>query len=191
MNKNKFRASYSVLSLWASGNWENAIRAYFKLGTIETKAMKDGKRIHEEWGKEIIEKCSLPKVFGGKKLNNPEVEKKIVIGLADWIDLVGVIDCVDDQIIYEFKTGKKTSENYANEKQVFMYGLLLNRFLGGFKYKKAEIWHYDQTIKKCDMSIVYFTDKIMEDTENWIIAQSGEMHNYCLENKLYEQLGGK
>ena len=53
-NEPKFRASYSVISLWASGNWEMAVGQYFKLRKFTTEEMADGKDHHEQWCAETL-----------------------------------------------------------------------------------------------------------------------------------------
>lgn len=189
---NKFRASWSVLSVWASGDYEKAIKGYFKLEEYKSKAMDQGKALHKLWEKEIIKNKALPLDFGGKKLINPEPEKKIVVQIEDWLELVGVIDCIDSPTIYEFKSGKTNSESYANTKQTGIYAVLAT--LSKIFVDRAEIHHYDQTKpigKRHDMSMVYLTDSLLKESFNWIITMSSDMHNYLLVNKLYETYSKK
>lgn len=182
---NKFRASYSILSAWASGDWERAVKMYFKLETFTSPAMEEGKRFHEQWAKYIEENKSTPPELGGIKLLNPTPEIKKTVNIHDWLDLVGVIDCYDKPIIYEWKTGKQSSESHASSPQAGVYGVLAT--LAGFYADKAEIYHYDQHLKKSDMSIVWLTDKVLKDSLNWVETLSSEMHNFLLENGLYEK----
>lgn len=183
----KFRASYSILSTWASGGWENAIKAYFKLDTFITPAMVMGSQYHKEWEQHINTTKTLPSVFGGGKLANPIAEHKTVVELEPWLDLVGIIDCIDSPTIYEFKTGKGTSESYANGYQASVYGVLAS--FAGLTADRAVIWHYDQYSKKSDMSMVWLTDKVINKAHEWIITQASDMHAYLLENSLYERFG--
>lgn len=183
----KFRASFTVLEKWASGDWEGAIKAYFKLDKFTTPAMAEGKRYHELWAKEIEATTTLPAVFGNTKLWQPKAEVKKVVELEPWLDLVGVIDCYDKPVIYEFKTGKQSSEHYAGSHQCGVYSVLAS--FGDMYVDRAVIWHYDQYTRKSDMSQVWLTDKLMENSHEWIITQSSEMHNYLNENKLYERFG--
>lgn len=185
----KFRASYSVLSIWSSGDYERAIKAYFKLENFITPAMVDGKKWHKTWQKHIVKESTVPPIFSIQKLNNPETELKIVVELAPWLDLVGVIDLYDRPCIWDWKTGKQSSEKYANTMQAPIYGLLATmtkRYV-----EKAIIGHYDQYTKKSDVSHVWLTDSLLNKAYNWVETLSSEMHHYLTENKLYEQFGGK
>ena len=182
---NKFRASYSVLSTWASGDWEKAIKMYFKLETFTSPAMEEGKKYHKQWADYILKNKSTPMELGSIKLSDPTVEIKKTVNIHDWLDLVGVIDCYDKPIIYEWKTGKGTSESHASSPQAGVYGVIAT--MAGFYADKAEIYHYDQHAKKSDMSIVWLTDKVLKDSLNWVETLSSEMHNYLKENQLYEK----
>lgn len=184
---NKFRASYSVLNIWKSGDWERAIKAYFKLEKFTTQAMADGHQWHQKWCDHINKTKTLPIEFGGQKLNNPICEKKIVVELADWLDYVFIIDCYDNPTLHEFKTGKQSSESYAGDEQIRVYGV--GATYAGLYVDRAIIHHYDQYSKRYDMSIVWLTDKTLQDAHNWIVTLSSEMHDYFVKNSLYEKFG--
>jgi len=187
--KNRFRASFTVLSLWAKGGYEDAVKAYFKLDRYVSPQMAEGKEYHEVWQKHITEKTCLPEVFGSRKLEKPQAELKLVVPVHDWLELVGVIDCYDRPTIYEFKTGSsKTSLDYANDFQTAVYGVLAT--LSGLYADRAMIYHYDQYSRKPDMSMVWLTDRLLKDGLNWIESLAGEMHHYLETNNLYQQLGG-
>lgn len=184
---NKFRASYTVLNTWSSGNWQRALEQYFRLGDFVTPAMADGRKYHKKWAKYIDENKKLPVEFGGKKLSNPVTEQKKIVTIHEWLDLSFIIDCYDGHTLYEFKTGKSSSESYASSMQIPVYAL-------GATYdeifvKDAEIHHFDQYKKTHDMSMIWITDKMLKDAYNWIVTFSGEMQNYCLVNGLYERFG--
>lgn len=186
---NKFRASYSVLNTWASGDWERAIKMYFKLEKFTTRAMAEGKEFHEAWEAHINKYKTLPNEFDETVLKDPKPELKLVVQIYDWLELVGVIDCLDVPAIYEFKTGKTTSEIYAVSKQPAVYGVLAT--MSGFVVDRAFIYHYDQYKKQTDMSQVWLTDKTLQMGINWIETLASEMHDYLVENKLYERFGAK
>lgn len=188
--QNRFRASYSVLDLWAGGNWERAIKQYFKLEKFVTPAMADGRALHEKWAEYIKANNALPLEFGGQKLNGttPIIEQKRVVKLASWCDLVYIMDLYDEPTIYDWKTGKQSSEVYANSKQLPVYAM--GATLDGFLVERAEIHHYDQYLKKSDMSIIHITDKALEEAQNWVLTLAGEMQNYLLTNGLYQRFNG-
>ncbi|NLG52210.1 MAG: hypothetical protein GX552_19030 [Chloroflexi bacterium] len=185
MDKSKFQASYSVLSLWARGEWEEAVRAYFHLQRVVTPQMAEGRDYHEQWNQHICETRRLPDIFGGVPLREPVTELKLTVNLYPWLDLVGVIDCYDRPTIYEFKTGNRSAAKYANDFQVAVYGVLAT--LSDLHVERAEIHRYNQYAHKADMSIVWLTDRLLRDGINWIETFASEMYQYLLENQLYER----
>lgn len=187
MNDPKFRASFTILDQWNSGNWEMAVKMYFKLDKFITPQMQEGREWHEKWAKHVNDTKTMPLEFGGKALIAPIAEQKTVIQLDDWLELVGIIDCYDQPVIYEWKTGKQSSEVYAGSAQGGIYAIL-----GTYSKKyveRVEIHHFDQYSKKADMSIVWVTDELLKAAYNWIITTAGEMHNYFIENDLYNKFG--
>lgn len=201
MSQPKFRASYSVLSKWAAGQWVDAINMYFKLESFTSQQMADGKEWHDKWEKHVKETNTLPVEFGSKPLNNPIAEAKIVVELRDWLNLVGKIDTLDAPIIHEYKTGKQSSESYASDHQVGVYGVLCS-YKGviitnnketpwaGVYVNEAHIHHYDQYNKKVDFSSVWITDLLLQKSYNWIETLASEMHVYFVKNDLYNKYGG-
>ena len=183
----KFRASFSVLSTWESGQWERAIKMYFKLDKFTTRQMAVGKDFHKKWENCILKTNKLPDVFGSKELSKPKPEFKKVIQIEDWLELVGVIDCIDKETIYEFKTGITTSESYASTMQPAVYAYIAKE--SGFDVKKVVIYHHNQYTNRQDMSIVWIDDELVKKAKNWVVTVSSEMHSYFEENKLYERFG--
>ena len=56
---NIFRASFTVLDQWNSGNWEQAVKTYFKLEKFITPEMQAGREWHEKWAKHISDTKTL------------------------------------------------------------------------------------------------------------------------------------
>jgi hypothetical protein len=191
MKKNhKFRASFTVLNLWDSGNWEEAVKAYFKLpDRFVNKAMADGKAFHEAFEAHINKTKTLPAMFGSAGLRNPKTELKLEVDIYEDMELVGVIDCMTDKEIFEFKTGKTESNNSIYERQVKVYGALA--WAKGCRVERANILHYDQYNKNTDISSVWLTEEAIEEALNWVITVGGDIHNYFLKNKLYEKFSPK
>lgn len=185
----KFRASYTVLNTWASGNWQRAIEQYFHLQDFVTPAMAAGRDYHKTWSEYITANKKLPLEFGGKELQKPMCEQKKIINIYDWLDLSYIIDCYDKPVLYEFKTGKQSSEAYASDMQIQVYAV--GATISGLLVEKAEIHHYDQYTKKHDMSVVWISDEMLKNAHNWIVTLAGEMQNYFLQNGLYERFGNK
>lgn len=183
--ENKFQASYSVLNAWASGNWERAIKMYFKLDSFTTEAMADGSYYHDKWCEEVKKTGRLPDEFGGGPLKNPVCETRLFATISDWLELAGTPDVVDSPIIYDYKTGKGMSELYARSKQLPVYGVLCT--LNNIYVEKGVILHYDQYTGKLENSYVWLTDKALQDAMNWVETYASEMHSYFLEQHLYEK----
>lgn len=182
-----FRASYSVLTAWASGRYEDAVAMYFKLESFTSPQMEFGKKMHDEWNAETDQTGCLPAVFGGQKLQNPKTEIKIVRRLEPWLDLVGVIDCLDSPTVFEYKTGVTSAAQYANSKQGGIYALLA--ILEGHFVDRLEYHRWDQYKNKADMAFVWVTPQVIEDALEFVKTYAAEMHQYLLDNNLYEQLG--
>lgn len=187
MSNNTFYASYSILKLWQAKQWEDVVKYYFKLEKFVTPAMAAGRDFHKQWEQEIITFKKLPAVFGGAALKDPKPEQFFDHRVYDWLVLRGVVDCIDSPDIHEFKTGKQTAEHYAAEKQAGMYGVLCTK--KQIYVERAFIHHYDQYTKKTDTAMIWLTDKLLNDTMNWILSLSGEIHQYFLENQLYDRYG--
>ena len=182
---NKFRASYTVLRLWETGRWEDAVKAYFKLEQFTTRAMAEGKEYHEKWKEYIDKNKKLPKVFGGKKLKKPITEKKIVVQLYDWLELVFIADLIDEPVIYDFKTGTQSSGAYIETMQLPVYAMGLT--LSDIFINEGNILHYNQHIKKSDQSKMKIDDSVVKQGLNWVETLAGEMHEYFRNNKLYDR----
>jgi hypothetical protein len=184
-----FRASYSVLEVWDSGNWERAIEMYFKLKKFETREMADGKKWHDDWRDHTNSTKCLPVQFGNTPLVNPICELKKVVKLADWLDLVGVIDCLDAPTIHEYKTGVQSSETYANSKQGAVYGVLAT--YSDIFVDRVDIHHFNQYSQKSDFSRVWLTDAVLKYGLNWIETVASEMYDYFTKNNLFERFAIK
>jgi len=181
----KFRASFSVLNLWDKGRIDWAINSYFKLEEITNQAMDEGKELHEYWQQHTKETKRLPKEFGNIPLINPQTELKLEYTASEWLELVGVIDCLDNKIIYEYKTGKTRASAYKNTYQAGMYALLT--YLHGIKTKECQILHYDQHKDKSDSLIIPITDELIEKTSEWIENVAWDMRNFIIKHKLEEK----
>ena len=188
MNKPIFRSSYTMLHIWQSGDWEHFVKSYFHLGEqLTTREMSEGKEFHSQWQKEIEETKCLPKLFGGTQLKDPKCEVKKLVKLEDWLEFVFIADMVDGSDIHEFKTGVSSSSDWVKTNQIACYGV-------GMTFDKhfvdrGFVHHWDQYNKRYDMSMIWLTDKVLQETQNWIETLSSEAYDYLLTNKLYERFG--
>jgi len=187
MKKQIFRASYSILNSWSRGYAQDAINMYFKLDREPNKFMIAGRKYHKEWEDYIIKNNKMhPQLSSGnRELKDPQCELKLEMPINKHIELVGVIDCLDEHTIYEFKSGSYPSSQYANGKQVDIYSLLTKYH--GYDVTKAFYLHFDQYIRETDSALVWITPERTQKAKEWVINVAEEMHNYLLNNGLYEK----
>lgn len=190
----------TTIHAWASGQYQKAVEHYFKLANFTTEKMADGTRLHDEWKNHIKATNTLPDAFGGGKLNNPIPERKYIVKLQDWLELYGTPDCIDSPIIYEFKSGTRSSESYASSWQTRIYAVLAT-YPGiyiedekEFKHEgifvdRAIIHHFDQYLKKHDTSQLWITDEVLQEAYNYIETIAGEMYQYFEQNDLWNKFG--
>jgi len=166
-----FRCSFSILDPWSKGNYDEALRRYWRVEIQPTQAMIDGKLLHERWQSETQATGCLPKVFGGTKLVKPETERKMDCVIDDWIQFVGVIDLIDENEIYEYKTGRAGASAYASSWQFRCYQLLGE--LNGYKPHTAHVLFYNQHIQKVERGKIYLQNS--KPAEEWIRTFASEM----------------
>lgn len=183
INNKVFRASYSVLTLWDSGQWERAIEVYFKTGDFLTRQMAEGREYHQKWQNYTDRTKCLPLEFGGKCLVDPSTELKFEQHLTDWLDLVVVIDSYAQEVVHEYKTGKTDSNSKAFKYQGGVYAL--GCIMKDMPVKQVQIHHYNQYTKQSDTSIYWITEKYLKETLNWIETTSSDMFNYLTQNDLF------
>lgn len=203
---NLFSASFSVLSLWDSGNWQRAVEAYFKMDDFQSEAMLDGQKAHEEWRAYTEKTKRRPLVFGNERLIDPHPEDKLKVRLHDWLMLKGVPDCyymlppheqatekhVTRYGIDEYKLSRRASNEFARTMQPKVYGAILRAL--GMVPEYARIYRQHPQKKqpdgtpRVDMSIVWLTDETTREALEWVETLASEMHNYLLQNDLYSQL---
>ena len=75
---------------------------FFKKEKELSSYLKDGIDFHKKWEYVINQTKQLPKELDRKetKLKNPKCELKLEIPINDHIEFVGVIDCLDEDILY-------------------------------------------------------------------------------------------
>ena len=192
MNNDGFgaiRVSYSILSAWESGDIDRAIAPYTGVEIEPNDAMEFGKKMHGIWERYGKKHKAIPKIFGGRKLEAPEVElaTKRVRKLTDWCVISGVLDVKDGTTGIDWKTGKATASDYTNSKQSEVYQVLypeLKRF--EFYCKNQHIHHTDKN--HITVGIVYLNRKTLEDGLNWILTMAAELREFLINNGYGDRL---
>lgn len=185
--KPRFRASVSILNSWSKGYAQDAIEMYFKLPRKTNEFMEEGLKFHRDWENYINKYKKLhPQLSSlNKPLSDPRTELKLEMEITPEIELVGIIDCLDNSTLYEFKSGTKPSSEYANGMQVDVYSLLCEYH--GYHPDRAFYLHYDQYLKETDGAMVWLTEERRKRAREWIIKYSTEMNDYLVANKLFEK----
>lgn len=173
------RVSHSLLAAWERRDYETAISWFLGLPAGDYGTYGDGRAFHKKWDKETVRTGCLPKVFGGKKLNNPKPEHKIVKQLNDWLTLVGVMDNLDLPVMYEYKTGRSSAGAYANGHQHCVYQLLEPRLL------LAEYYAYNQYTDEVTFERVHLNEETLRQGVEWVVTLASDMRA-TLENMGYD-----
>jgi hypothetical protein len=183
----KIRVSFSILNSWSKGYAQDAIDMYFKNPREDNKFMIDGVAFHKTWQEYIDKHKKLhPQLSSlNKPLICPQTELKLEMDITPDIQLVGVIDCLDESILYEFKSGTKPSSEYANTNQADVYSLLCEHH--GYKPTKAFYLHFDQYLKETDSAMVWLTEERRQKAKEWVIKQANSFRDYLTTNKLFEK----
>lgn len=177
----KLRVSFTLLSLWRSGNIGALIDFYLKRPHETTPAMEEGKRWDEIVNVSVKEKKIIPAEFGGESLIDPKSQEKWEADYSEQFEIVGVPDIYDSPTIYEIKTGNsKDSGDYANDFQISMYFLLAE--LLNKPVDKAYIIHYNHITKRTDRSLVWNTEFERERARNFIDTLGSEIYVYFEQN---------
>lgn len=177
----KLRASFSVLSTWEKGDYQRAIDQYLKIDSFETPQMKLGKNLHQQWEQETQKTKCLPKIFGGKGLVNPTVEQKLVVEIAPWLDFVFIVDCLEDRIIHEYKSGANDSSYWINTWQIPIYGYGLLKH--GISVNKGYVHTYNPYNQRVTHGLHWLTEKDMQQAVNTMWKLAKEMWDYIQSNR--------
>lgn len=164
----KIRLSYSLLKLYEQNRFDDLVNYYFKMGEVYDSYQMEEGRAWDKLAMESIEHTGkLPPEFNNIEMLDPKCQHKIVVPWGEDYELVAKLDVLDANRIFELKTGMSMdSADYCNEKQVGVYILACEMM--GTPVEKAYIIHFDQSLKKTDMSLVWKTNELLEETTLWI-----------------------
>lgn len=178
----KLRLSFSLLNAWSKGHIDEAVAMYLHLPYKETEAMKQGKEYHEKWGAEITETGTVKIGKTHFNFTNPQIEHGIIVPYNDRWDLKAVYDCLDDDILYEFKTGTTDTMQYARSYQIPFYFLVAK--LSNIPVKYAVLMHYNQHNNKGGFMLLHNGDEMIAKAQNLIDTLAPEIEQYFIENKI-------
>jgi len=177
------KLSYTIISLWQQGRYEEAIGIYVGKPFVSTPAMDLGKLYDEKWNKYILETNELPKELGGGLLDNPQVQKKyqVILPLSEEYEILlrGVPDLTEPTMITDFKCGRTEANQYVGKQQLDYYSL--------FK-PEAKVGRYlcfNPYLNTLTVGIKFLSEETRENAINDIITTGGEILQYLLANKLF------
>lgn len=176
-NKPKIlRVSYTLLSLWEKGRINEAISYYLKKPLPTTPAIDEGKRYDLKWQDDIRKTKTLVVGQTTIKFSHPQMQVKIESEYLDRFVIVGVYDCLDNDVLWEFKTGGSSSMEYANGYQVAIYLFLAE--LKKIPIQTSRILRYNQKEDKTDITIIHNTTHERGRGENYIQSLSYDIWDY-------------
>lgn len=176
----KLRLSYSLVSTWMKGKKDEAIELYLHMNDKETIAMRRG-RDFDRYVEEVasVEKC-LPAELGGKQLTNPCCKYTLVVPIDERMDLKVEMDIWDEPTIIEIKNSvARDSADFSNDLQLSFYFLAAE--LSNIKAEKAELYRFDPTTHKYDMSIVWKSHRRLQEAVDAINQYGPEIYQYFQE----------
>lgn len=178
------KLSYSIISQWKEGKYEEAIGQYLGKPFPATPAMELGSLYDKKWEKQILETGLLPDELGGGKLNNPRVQIKyqahIPFSEEYEILLRGLPDLMEDDMITDFKCGRTDAGSYLGKMQLDYYSIFnpaasVGRYIAYNPYRKTKT-----------VSIKFLSQKNRDDALNEIVTYGAEILDYLLANKLFK-----
>ena len=177
-----FRCSFSILDPWSKGDFDTALQRYWRVEIPPTPAMEQGKILHQQWQSETNQTGCLPAIFGSKKLKKPETEVKLELMVEPWLQYVGVIDCMDYDEFYEYKSGRSGASHYMGTWQPKCYQYLCG--MSGYPVHTAHVLTFNQHTQKTQRGKMYLSPKSFEDAKEWILTTASEMWSAIQEGEL-------
>lgn len=180
----KIRASYSLLSAWSQGRYEDALMAYFHIDRPMQDRYIDGDKLDKMATEYIDKHQQLPPEWGGDALDAPLTQFRIEAPYNSICNLTGYLDIYEPRgVITELKSGKSSARDYSRTKQVPFYIYGLKKM--GKDVTFARIIRYNQNDGTRDRAIVYPNDNMLADVENWIDTIVPEIYQYFTDNDLW------
>lgn len=179
----KIRLSYSLINAFERNDIQGMVDMYFHVNRLGTPAMESGRKYHEGIAKSILDTQTLPEYMNFKAdFKDPKTEFEIVVPYNEICDLKGVLDCLDEPILYEFKTGVSDSLEWARTNQLPLYFLLCE--LKGIKVDMAYIIRHNQHINETDFAIIHNSQKLRDKARNVVDSVAYPIYEYFTEQGL-------
>lgn len=177
------KLSYSIISNWKQGRYEEAIGQYLGKPLPATDVMELGKLYDQRWNEHIEKFGKLPDELGGEDLVDPKVQKKyqVIIPFTDEYQILlrGVLDIEEPHRITDNKCGRTEAISYVDHTQLDYYSI--------FKPEISEGLYrcYNPYMESLTVGVKYFNQETREAAIEEIITFGGEILEYLLANKLF------
>lgn len=177
------KLSYSIISNWKQGRYEEAIGQYLGKPLPATDVMELGKLYDQRWNEHIEKFGKLPDELGGEDLVDPKVQKKyqVIIPFTDEYQILlrGVLDIEEPHRITDNKCGRTEAISYVDYTQLDYYSI--------FKPDISEGLYrcYNPYMESLTVGVKYFSQETREAAIEEIITFGGEILEYLLANKLF------
>lgn len=178
----KLRLSYSLLNLWSTRRFDEAIKLYLRLPIPTTPQLEDGKKFHKEWADSINKTKELKIGRSTFKFNTPTTEHEQIVSYSNEFNLKGIFDCLDKPLLWEFKTGTTSTADYARSYQIPFYFLIAE--LAGIEIEAGYLYHYDQYKKDGELIIIHNSKSLVDDARNFVDSLAPEILLYFKEKKV-------
>lgn len=174
------RLSYSILSAWANGFYDQAINSYLHLSMEKTPEMIAGIQMHQAWEREAKQTGNLPVIFGGRKLDSPLFEKdaKKERQINDWLLLVGVPDVLESTNGVEYKYSGSPSNEWSGKQQHLVMQILYPQL------KTYEFYCQDPYTREVTMSLVHLNKESLKEGLTWLLTHAKKFKQYVEENNI-------
>lgn len=171
------------MSLWERGDTQGVIDTYFHVDKKTTKQMEAGKELHKEISDHIVKFNVLPDYlnFSGK-LSVPKPEQEIIVDYSEIATIKGIIDCLDEPNLYEFKTGVSDSLEWTRTFQIPLYFLICE--IAKIPIDTAYLIRYNQYKKESDYTVVHNSKRLRDQARNVVDTVSPEIHKFFTEQGL-------
>ena len=177
------KLSYSIISQWKEGRYEEAIGQYLGKPFPSTPAMELGSLYDKKWEQHILDTGKLPDELGGGELDNPRVQTKyqIRIPFNDEYEILlrGLPDLTETNVITDFKCGRTEANSYLSKMQLDYYSLFKPEATVG-RYICYNPYRNTKTV-----GIKYLSQKNRDNALNEIETFGAEILQYLLANKLF------
>jgi len=173
--RSKLRLSFSLLQCWQTGDYDQCALMY-QHKTEPNAAQQRGLDMHDKWQSEIVKTKKLvvkDRVF---RFKEPKVEHEIIQDFSELSIVKGRIDCVDSDIVWEFKSGVTSSLEYAQKDQIPFYFMLLK--MRGNPLSYGKVVHYNQQENVVDVSKVYYSEDLVEKAVNLCQTFEHDIYQY-------------